>query len=98
MIVQDVVPVGSPVESERYEAVTEPWMLWPPLNAAYPAGQSTVNCLEPDVCESVEVMMAEPSRPAGPCGPVAPAGPAGPAAPGAPGAPGAPCEPAGPAG
>jgi hypothetical protein len=26
-IVHDVVPIGSPVELERYEAVTEPWIL-----------------------------------------------------------------------
>jgi hypothetical protein len=34
VIVQDVLPFGSPVLSERYEAVTDPWMLYPPLIAA----------------------------------------------------------------
>jgi hypothetical protein len=33
MIVHDVTPVGSPAAFERYEAVTEPWMLNPPLSA-----------------------------------------------------------------
>jgi hypothetical protein len=32
-IVHDVVPVGLPVEDERYDAVTEPWMSNPPLMA-----------------------------------------------------------------
>ncbi len=42
MTVQDVLPVGSPVLFERYEAVTEPWMLYPPLIAAWFGGQLTV--------------------------------------------------------
>jgi hypothetical protein len=46
VIVHEVVPVGSPVVLERYEAVTEPWMSYPPLMAYFctPAmtGQLTV--------------------------------------------------------
>jgi hypothetical protein len=69
MIVQDVLPAGLPASSDRYDAVTEPWMLKPPLNATWLGGQSTVNCLSPDDAPPATVMMAEPSIPAGPAGP-----------------------------
>jgi hypothetical protein len=68
-IVHDVVPVGSPVEDERYDAVTEPWMSNPPLRAKSPVGQLTVNCLSPEAVPPETVMMDEPSRPAAPAGP-----------------------------
>src|SRR4051812_35867032 len=108
-IVHDVTPVGSPSLSERYDAVTEPWIWYPPLSATYPAGQSVVNCLLPERCESVEVMIAEPSSPglpsgrggpagpAGPAGPIAPCSPWGRAAPPAPASPFGPVAPAAPA-
>ncbi len=74
-IVHDEVPVGSPVEEDRYDAVTEPWMSKPPLRAKSPVGQLTVNCLSPEFVPPATVMMVEPFNPAEPAGPWGPAGP-----------------------
>jgi hypothetical protein len=63
MIVHELVPVGFPAAFDRKLAVTDPWMLKPPLRAAWFAGQLTVNCFSPDAVPPATVMMLEPSRP-----------------------------------
>jgi hypothetical protein len=64
-----VASLGFPLESEREDAVTEPWMLYPPLRAKSPAGQLTVKVFDPDVTLAATETMVEPLMPLAPAGP-----------------------------